>query len=585
MVVIHRQGAWRRVLLVRAAPGGAGLTIEQSHSLAAADDGALSGLVMRFRPDCLVRVIPAARLIVRPLTGENGAPAALPSAADPSRYQGAMDLLAEATLGSSTEPHRRSAGVLKVSDAQLAVAVAWVGDEGKGDALPRDLSALDRAGTFVPEIAALAALMDATPGAALAIAADRAGGSLCALATAGGKAAARTMNEDGDDGPVWAGAVAGAVAQVSRAVGTQPPSIGTGAEAASCARLLSPAGAVVRAAPGVRGVSAEQGWLDQFGVALGAALAFSSAGPGARPLLSMVGSRPVPHVPAMARVAQWMSSPRKAAAIFLLCVGAMLLWPLGVAWARLEMLSRQAQRVGTDDSVVTEARQQSDFYRLLFKKRWPMTKLLGDLTASLPVGITFEELTLEYNQKVQITGTAESAQVLTEWREALDKSRVFDEVLVKNAQATNTQSGTFKITARVAQPLLVLGSTEKAGESVLVVKPTTQAPATEPSRLPAPERRAESPADTRSANAAKGRTGTRAAKGDRGDAEKASADAIPPPLSDEEIARFDFSAAIREFGLRGKASKTVSEPVAAERLKAEVEKLRARLDALRGSGQ
>ncbi len=573
-VIHHQADSW---ILLCARQNGTGPIVELAQALPHQDTSGVTSAIARYRPDAILCVIPASRMVVRPVMGENGQAPTLPSAADPSQFQSSMDLIAESVLGSSVEPHRRAGGVLRVADAQLPVALGWLGKTVLNHPVrAKELGALGKSCTYVPEALALAALMDATPGATLGLATDRLTGSVSILSTAD-TARIRTLTEDGDDGPTWAASISQAVQKVA------PEASGFAAaatEPAATTRLANERGERLKA-PQIKGAGSDPAWLDQFGITLGALLAFSKPTPATLPLLALAAEAPVPDVPILVRIADWFSKPVRGIATIAACLTIMLAWPLGVAYARYTILSEQAKTAGTDDSAVTEARRQADLARMLKDRRWPMTKLLSDLTATMPAGITLESLDIQSgNPKVQINGTADTSTAVSEWREALDKSRVFDQALVTQIEATTNQPGKFVMNVRVAQQLLVIGSADKGLESVLLVKP--------PSATPPPTSEPDRPADKRASGgdkadkpaANKGRN-NRNAKPEK---DAVAADGAPAPISDDEIAQLDRSAAMREFAARNKASKSATDPAVVERLKAEAAKCQEQMKRA-GGGQ
>ncbi len=585
-----QSGNWC-VLVARGA--GSSVAIESAVTVPGDDQAGLIAAILRSKADVLVSVIPASKLVVRATLASDDASR---PGSDAGAIVSAMDLVAEATLGSSAEAHRRGAGIVKLggtsqaNSAAMTLVVGWIG--GAEDGHPsqmRELGPLGKACTWVPEAAALGALAAATPGCAVAISTNRDAGSILSLAAGPSKVAARSLNEDGEDAAQWHQAVDESAGRASAAVEVAPPR-GTISTSGRVVVLVNAQGERLTG-PAVQGATLDDRWMSDFGIALGATIAMLKGDALSRPLLGMSLGRPIPHVPPLLKVVDFFSRPARAVTALAACAALALFWPLGVAWARQRVLEDKAKLVGSDDGSAQDARRQADFYQLLKKKRWPMTKLLGDLTAGLPPGITLETLTLEYGQKLRVSGVADSAQVVSQWREALDKSSVFDKASVPKNEAT-TSSGSFELTARVAQPLFVAGSSGKPALSALVITVPTEetanpaAPAANRSAQPAAgESGKSSGAATRSDRPA---TGAGRASGNRNNAakgDKPAADAVPPALSDEEIGQLDHSAALREWAARKKAIGSVNDAGDVDRLKGEIEKLNARMQATKGGGQ
>jgi hypothetical protein len=543
-----------RLLVSRGAAGSIGqasaASVEMTADFDARDASGLAGALRKSKADRLLRLIPAGAGVCRSVTS----PA--PGGSD-VEIASALSLVAEAHLGDGMPAHRRSAGDLGVG------GVAAVGWAGNGVEAP-PLSSSELAGlTWCPHLAALGALASAS-GAALGLAADRETGVIVVVGSNAGQHVARVTREDGSDPLEWQAAVDAAIASASHALrlsnipaldAGQPRAIGL--FAADGRRVLPDR---------VSGVDASPAWLGRFGLSLGAALLAADPTPASAPLLAMTPEPFVPPRPAVLRLVDWLAKPSRAVAAFILCGIVILGWPLAAAATRHARLLAVASADRADDSEERAARQQAEFYDLLRARRWPMAKLLADLTAAAPPGITLESLTLEAGQRVRIAGVAESSQAVSDWRSALMAGRIFDDIRVPNNEASGA-SVKFEISARVAQPL-----TLASGKSIAATPVTITSPAAPVQAEPAPAER------TGSSGAATGGRATR-----RG-ATPAKPE-VPGPISDEEIASLDRAAAMREFASRRKAASTAGlDEETKARLTSEADKAKARMDQLRAGG-
>jgi hypothetical protein len=577
LALLHEQGPAVRLLTLRAAPAAPlGFTVDQAQSFPTADAAALVAALTKARPEAVVAVIPAASTVAR------GVEFAAPSGT-PSQIASALDLVAESQLGTTLDPHRRAAGFLPTAGGKpLTIVAGWTGEPGPVHATLLKLPALNMSVTWVPEPVALAALATAT-GAPLALSAERSTGAVLLVAAGAEKCVLRDLCEDGEDPEAWSQTLVERATAAATLAGLTPPgsaaALGTAAPAAT--RLFTAEGSPVRPTLGGAPTGTDaQAWLDHFGPALGAALAVTKRDPLSTPLLSLRPLAPIADRPAVLRVVDWFSKPSRGVAALLIALTLALTFPLGAAWARLQLLSDQSKDAGEDPATTRAAQQQAEFYKLLKDRRWPMTKLFSDLTGNIPQGITLESLRIEYDRKVEIGGTADSPQAAAEWRAALDKSRVFDEVRMPTNEAS-----AFAMTARVAQPLIAMGAPDQPTQSALIVTPTPAAAAPPPP----PPRNSPSPATaagtaTKSDPAGNNNT-TATRRTPRSPAEKADpANDIPPPISDAEIAQLDKTSAMKEFASRKGAAGKATNPADKERLLEESRKAQEQFRKLSGSG-
>ncbi len=546
VAVVHTQGHAARLLVLRS---GKSPAIERADSLPAADRAGLGAALARAKPVAVVCLIPAGRVVVRPI--KSPAPEG-----DVAHIAAALELVAEAELSGSYAPHRRAGAVLRAAgDAPAAVlALGWTGDgapELTDPVRQRSVPVV-----HVPEPLALIALAQAAS-AGWAAGVQPASGLLTLCTRAGGHPTLRVHREDPDDTPTWAALVQTQLAGLGDAAAREHDRTGL---------HLDPAASLAT----VSGASTDPEWLAEFGLALGAALACTSPDPGLYSACAMTPAAPVPYRPPIVRAAEILAAPGRAAAIIGVCVATALLGPLGLAVARHEVLRSHAAASGEDDSESLAAQKQAEMYQLLKDRRWPMTKLLADMTAAMPQGITLETLTLEYGKDVRVTGVADSTDLVSQWRDAINRSRVFD-----NARAPSIDSSRFELTARVAQPFGAAGAL--AARSATAPAASTAPPATRPApQTPTPQ----AAGGRQPAGAA--RTGTTTAAPA---AAAAKAPVMPGALSDGQIEALDLATATREWGQRKAAAGRpgVSE-ADKQRLLAEADKLQARRRTLQSAG-
>ncbi|MFN0011143.1 MAG: PilN domain-containing protein [Phycisphaerales bacterium] len=544
VAVVYTQGDTARLLVLR--PGKAPV-VESATSLPALDRAGLAAALSRAKPAAVVCLIPAGRVVVRPI--KSPAPEG-----DVAHIAGALDLVAEAELSGSYLSHRRAGAVLRgTGDAPGAVlALGWTGDGAPSLADPvrqRSVPVI-----HVPEPLALVALAQAAS-AGWGASVQPASGLLTLCTRAGGHPTLRVHREDPEDTAGWAALVQGQLAGLGDAAALEHDRSGL---------HLDPAGSLAT----ISGASTDAAWLGEFGLALGAALACTSPDPGLHCACAMTPSAPVPYRPAIVRAAEILAVPGRAATVIGVCVAIALLGPLGLAVARHQVLKGHAAASGEDDSESLAAQKQAEMYQLLKDRRWPMTKLLADLTASMPQGVTLETLSLEYGKDVRVTGLADSTDLVSQWRDAINRSRVFD-----NARAPSIDSSRFELTARVAQPFGAAGA--------LAARSTTSPVTAAVPARPAPQASAPEPAPGRGS----GGTGRAGAAPASPATATPKVPVMPGALSDGQIETMDLATATREWGQRKAAAGRpgVSE-ADKQRLLAEAEKLQARRRTLQSAG-
>lgn len=566
VVALAGGGEGIRVLTLRAAGAPGRFSLERAETIAPA---ALGAALARLKPEGVVGVIPAAQVVARAVKGA-------PAAGDAAAVAGAMELVAEAHAPPGLEPHRRAAGLLPGAPAGAGLLVAgWVGPP------PAWSAGLAVEGLrWLPEPAALGALLPLVgrSGPGLTLLADAASGAITLLGRGPGAeptVLARVLREDGSDPAEWRRAVEEAHADGLAALELPPdPHPDLAERPSDPLTLLLPE----RDAPAsVDGLPHEPAWLAAYGPALGAAAFALGAPPAAAPLLSMSALAPTRRKNPAQAVLAWLAPPRRAIAVVAACLALLLLGPVAFAYARLELLRSQAAALPADSGDLSAAAAQSEYYDLLRIRRWPMTKLLGDLLASAPAGVTVDTVTLEHGRPLEVGGVASNIDAVAQWRTALGASRVFAEVATPLIEG-GTSPMRFELRAAVAQPTLA-GVSPLSGGPVAAAAPTPDGP--------------DRPAATGSArreprNADRTDRTDRTERAERSDrterrpaAATPTASTLPPeppaPLSDEQIAALSSSKAMVEWAQRRAFSvRPGLDPAVKARLEEEVAKLQRR---------
>ena len=203
---------------------------------------------------------------------------------------------------------------------------------------------------------------------------------------------------------------------------------------------------------GVRlgGATRDREWINRFGLALGAAMLYADADAATSALVALTQREPRSRLPLAQRTIDWLSLPRHAAMVGAACLAVALLAPLASSKARHAVLASHAGSADSLDSRLAEAERRVGFYKLLSDKRWPMTKLLGQIAGAAPVGVTIDAVELPQGETVTIRATAESTELVSTFRKNLADTRVFNNVATPTIETT-ADGVTFQLQAKVVQ--------------------------------------------------------------------------------------------------------------------------------------
>ncbi len=566
IAALHRQGdAWRIVVI----EAGEAARLLEAATLTGDLSAAVAEAHSRHNFETLVRVAPGRATIARA--------ASLPGAG-PAETASALSLLAEAQLPGSLPPHRRAAGLIADGGTNGTRAVLLTGWDGPADPPGSILRRVPE--RWTTEIAALAFLRAGR--GPLAASADPSSGAVSVLATGPERTAARVLVEDATSPARFGQSASRAIAETCAAVGVENPAREAGALA-----LDSRAASHLRAA--VSGVPDVCGWLEEYGLALGAALVAGSTDPLSRRLASMLEAPPAEHASSIDRGVAWLSRPRHAWTTAAVCAGLLLLGPLAFAAARLAIL--EAKSAGLADRTKQRAgeRVSDALYEQLEVSRWPMTKLLADVSAAAPVGVVANTILLSPEQGLSIQGTAENPEQVDTFQANLNGTRLFTGVKIGRV-ATSSSGVEFDLSAAVSNPHAKAAGAEDFAAKPLAARlygegaSNTASPASHGASTDRPPSRASRRAEPERSEA----TREERSEGER-ESRRPSASAStepPPPLTDEQINAMDNKAAMSEWAKRKTYPQRNPAIDAAlkSRLADEVVKLHERMNATKGGG-
>lgn len=557
---------WRLVVVDRGTPP----TLVESRTLAEADLASLGDVLRTLKVALIVRVVPAGECIAR-LSDAPGC--------QESELPAALAVIAASELPEDLPEHRKAVGVLGLVSGPCTVAFGWGGEPAA--------IATDADQVFVPEPAAAMVLAGKAP---LAYAADPKTGSAFAFASGPGGSHLRCTRLDVREGR-FAEGLRRAVQSIASAAGVELPATDPVASASTgLSTSLSSAAMHEHAARVCKGVRSDNAWLGQYGVAVGAAVLALSHDPATESfagLRAKAGDGPRSR---LARAAIWLSIPRNAVAVIAIGLAATLLVPLASAYARLKIVESKSNAMGDAEKRRRDLSRDAALYRQLSKTRWPITKLLSDLSRASPKGVIIDQLTLEQEGSggVTIRGKAENADVLTTLQANLDNTGILASVAVADIK-NSASSVEFTIVAKVRDPLIASSIKEDYATKTLQARMYPDGAGTEEVEAPA----GHSPDDAHATDAPEGEsapasdpsTGNgRALRGENAkptDSTKSSKDEIPAPITDAEIAALDKSKATLEWAKRRAMSqKSSTDPTTKARLEEEVKKLEVRRQEL-----
>lgn len=581
---------WERSGQVFAAVGdtgeGAGpFRLRETRRFSTAELPALRAFLKDGGVGLVLRMAPLSQSLARTTTLPDGASEG-PALAE------ALALIAESELPAQLPWYRRAGGRVRARAANgsgaaspaIALLVGWHdGADTPPDRLHGVLEGFRQ--LWTTESVALAHLLPSVPGDAGGVrwiaSTDPDHGVMAIVANVNDRAAARVLRLPSDE-PRRDAAIRESIGETLAALGAEPePAPGHSRDRAA---VLSSAG---DAPLSIAGDRHNADWIAQFALPAAAVEAFADPDPAVRAFFNMHAAEPRQRLGLLQAAATWLSSPARAAAIIALCVVCLLAVPLGVAYARHAVLQQKVAGIKGLDSRLAAEEQRVAFYALLRERRWPMTKLLADIAASTPEGITLDVLELNQGEPITLRGTAKTNDLVTKFRSNLAATRVFDNIATPNVGST-ADGVQFQLQARVTPNGAVYRGdlADDFAKRPLAVRmygkdyvaPTAHASPKEPG---APGPAAGTGGDERASRsrAESGRSSRPSYPGT-----PASEMGPPPPISDAEIAALTRGRVVVEWAKRKTAANRAEDPAVKSRLLEEVEKLDHRKDEIDRKG-
>jgi Tfp pilus assembly protein PilN len=567
VAALHRQGEqWR--LLVAEMNGD--VEVLDARTLARGDVGAVRAALQEWGNPRLVRVLPAACVVCRLIAVPDGPAAEIDSA---------LRLIAEAELPSTMPAHRRGSGLVDMPGdpgKRAAALVGWSGDAG-------DPTIAGQAETWTAEPVALEALIRRS-GTGMILYADAAAGSVSLAAKGPQRGVLRALREHAESENGWELLIAERAVQAMRSAAIDIEST-RGFAASPGLQLRIDPDAEAALAASVKGLRRDPVWLGQFGVALGAAIA-SSRGGG---LCSLTFDAPRRTRAPLEAAAEWLARPSRAWPIAAAGLAIALLAPWGLSAGRAAILSSKTGGIALQQQAEAEIALRTAFATELQQRRWPMSKLLADLAGASPVGVIVESIRLEVGQRLVVQGSADSLDLVNQLQSKLNESGVFAEASIDRTQATPDKPGVrFDVSARVVRPFSQPKGLEDFAASTLAQRLYGEraSQSSTAAGSPAPSEDRPAPRGRRAASESPESPGAAPRERSRSAATPEKKADIPPPISDDDIAKLDANTAMKEWTTRQRASKQAGiDQATRDRLKAEADKAKARMTAARSEAK
>ena len=447
LVVLHRQGEQWACLAGQPDLSG---TVRIVDARMIADEQEIQPWIDSVKADSVRVIIPASETICRTCS--------LPDAGA-EELDEAVRLQAESQLLGTAPSHRLAVAIMPSSPTdtvRTGLILAWP------ESSPWEGPPLESTPLFVPDVAGLCALLNDTRPADPLLWVDRDESSLCmAFAHLQGIQVRGLREEFGLD--TVSTLISSAVIETGLQAEVPIESLQVMADTASekiggaSRSLLLPQQVADQLTQRVElGDEVENAWYDHFGIACGVLLATASD---LIPLTMLQRELPVIEPTLIEATRSQLSNRRIATWLIAAAIIILIFAPLFLNGMRYGLL--QLAHPSLDDQI--DQSQQLDrqyaMYRAISSQAWPMTKLLGDIASSVPVGVDLEQIRLSHGQPLKLTGKAkldgqDAARLVTTMKDQLESTGVFDDVTLTWENPDTYGPRTFNITARVARPLL-----------------------------------------------------------------------------------------------------------------------------------
>lgn len=461
LAILHRSGrVWRGLIAklntrdgISSGERTAAPSVVATREFTAEQAGSLDAWLDEHRPARVLSVVPASAVICRTCV--------LPEAS-PEQLAQALQLQAEAHLLGIAPPHRLGMAVLSAQAGEttrIGLVLAWP------DSAVVPIPPTKQDLRFVPDVAAMAALMNGHRPTEIPLYLDREDGSVALAVSHAGGLSFRATREEPSNLEQWTRGIGRIAAETALSVGhsgsfieqlvvqskQHASTIGAGH-----AKLFLNSEIITTATTRVHGTTTDSEWWSDFGIAVGALLACTG------PLAAMTRMQQTPDIQQptlIGAVTQALSKPRVAACAVMACIAMLMFGPLAINGIRYLILKARFSDVQTQLASATRTRQQVAVYQEMERQKvWSMTKLLSDLACYTPIGIELETVRVESGQEVSIGGTAIAqenrtpAQLVALMQENFRTHGLFSDISVSAGKTDNLGRYRFDLSAKVAKP-------------------------------------------------------------------------------------------------------------------------------------
>ena len=205
----------------------------------------------------------------------------------------------------------------------------------------------------------------------------------------------------------------------------------------------------------IHGVDVDDQWLQDWGVAAGAALATTDD---LVLLTTFRDSLPEERPTFVDATTARLKTRKVAVALVTMAVLLLAFGPLLIHGFRLAVLNVLHPSISEQVRAYEDGRNRQTMYRAMLDESWPMSKILGDISNNTPQGIELEVIKISHGEPVKIGGIAkpesgeDAAALATKMKAQMQGSGVFSNVTLRWEDEKTYGDREFDISATVTRP-------------------------------------------------------------------------------------------------------------------------------------
>lgn len=448
-LILHQKGSVWQGLLAFIQPER-GIKVIETASFSAAGDEIQAWIDARAITSVRV-ILPASHVICRTCI--------LPET-DEAHLESALQLQVETQLLGAAPEHRISGAILPTAahaTIRTGLILAWP-ESSIFQGPPLKIEPL-----FIPDIAAIASLMNGLHPSDPIVWCDRVEGSIGLVLSQQERILVRATQEELSSPETTAQSIRTLLLESALQSGSAMDDALQLADRStqeleshtSPHILLLPDPVLANMRERVHGVETDEQWCETWGVAAGAALAISTD----LVLLSAFRQEiPLENPSLVDATRARLKRGEVAALLGLVAIIMIAFGPLLVHGLRLGILKLLHPKIDSQVSAFEGGQNRQTMYRAMLAETWPMSKLLADVANNTPEGIELESVKLGHGEPVKIrgiskpNGTQDAAALATKMKAQLQGSGVFDNVTLRWENSETYGDREFDITAHVQRP-------------------------------------------------------------------------------------------------------------------------------------